>query len=487
MQLALVASNELLIAETRLSSRIQTGGGGSGDTFHSQQTLSRGLDPRVRSPSPNATLHRDDELNFAPLPDFVRNQFSLQDIPVNAVERGCEVVDDAELAILERIAAERTERDRAMNEKLHAEAMLKWRQDAHLRPRLEDEEETAGVAVLSTAAGRVVGGGGVSYEQGRPIKSRQRQRYEMDLTDEELHALEQLAWHKVALDRSLLQTDHDDIVAELRREMLQERRTAEQATRTQPVAPADFVGDVVQGSGTGNEGPVVGVVALGTDGTDGRHETGLGRNLDQTSHTASSALPQINSIEATANSSSIAATDQRTTQMQMLFRQQQMQRIHQLYESVITRQTPTSIIATSSTSSRGDAYAGEIFGAAPYGELSAAPPMVASSSDPFQQLIERQMTYSIAANPYAHLLTKESPETGGANYLGGHQPPTAAAGATTSPAILSPAQPDSIPSTSAWARTVLLHFGPSESESESLMEAASPSHIYSDNRGNEGT
>ncbi|KAJ3262761.1 hypothetical protein HDU77_011845 [Chytriomyces hyalinus] len=172
MQLALVASNELLIAETRRSSssRIQTTAGGSGEMFPTQQTLARGMSLRVHSPSLNAMLDPDGELTLArPPPNVVRNQFSFQDIPVTGIERGCDVVDDAELAILERIAAERTERDRAMNEKLHAEAMLKWRQDAHLRPRLEDEEEMADAVVVPTAAAsaRVVGGGGVSYEQGR--------------------------------------------------------------------------------------------------------------------------------------------------------------------------------------------------------------------------------------------------------------------------------------------------------------------------------
>ncbi|KAI8841851.1 hypothetical protein BJ741DRAFT_593461 [Chytriomyces cf. hyalinus JEL632] len=164
MQLALVASNELLIAETRRSSssHIQTAGG-SGEMFPTQQTLARGMSRRVHSPSSNAMLDPDGELTLSRPPNVVRNQFSFQDIPVAGVERGYDVVDDAELAILERIAAERTERDRAMNEKLHAEAMLKWRQDAHLRPRLEDEEEMAETVV----AARVVGGGGVSYEQGR--------------------------------------------------------------------------------------------------------------------------------------------------------------------------------------------------------------------------------------------------------------------------------------------------------------------------------
>ncbi|KAJ3407577.1 hypothetical protein HDU80_008355 [Chytriomyces hyalinus] len=170
MQLALVASNELLIAETRRSSssRIQTTAGGSGEMFPTQQTLARGMSLRVHSPSLNAMLDPDGELTLARPPNIVGNQFSFQDIPVTGVERGCDVVDDAELAILERIAAERTERDRAMNEKLHAEAMLKWRQDAHLRPRLEDEEDMAEAVVVPTAAGaRVVGGGVVSYEQGR--------------------------------------------------------------------------------------------------------------------------------------------------------------------------------------------------------------------------------------------------------------------------------------------------------------------------------
>ncbi|KAI8841852.1 hypothetical protein BJ741DRAFT_593462 [Chytriomyces cf. hyalinus JEL632] len=301
----------------------------------------------------------------------------------------------------------------------------------------------------------------------------------MDLTDEELHTLEQLARHKAASDRSLLQSDHDGIVAELRREMLQERLAAEAVTRVQLGAAADFVGGVGHDARTVDEGAVAEVAPSGTDGRQG---TSLGRNLDQTTHTANRALCEINSIDVTANASNSAATDQHTMHMQLLIQQQQMHHIHQLYESVITRRTPGNE-STSTTSSRGGGYSAELSGAAPHVESSPVPPAVASSSDPFQQLMQRQMAYSVTANPYALLLRRESPESGGANYLSEHQPPTVAA-ATTAPPMPSPVQPDSIPSTSAWARTVLLHFGPSESESESLTEAASPPRLPSDSTGN---
>ncbi|KAI8828532.1 hypothetical protein BJ741DRAFT_625957 [Chytriomyces cf. hyalinus JEL632] len=303
----------------------------------------------------------------------------------------------------------------------------------------------------------------------------------MDLTDEELNELEQLARCNVAADRRLLQTDHDEIVAELRREIERERRSGSEPTRA---APMDGGGHPIM-DGTESERDQYGATASdAASAAWGGHGSLEDQGLDQTARanndTLSGHTPMSPPDTASSSATNSVEVDRHAMHMQMLLRRQQMQRIHQLYESVIARQALRNEAAASSARTQTAAAKASSSNPPlptsvpsdtliPENPVKSPPPQQSTSStnDPFQQLMQRQMSYSLAANPYSGLLSLDGSNS---NRQSRNSPPAAQTASTPSmqqhqPVLLSHQQQQQLTSPIlGWAEAVLLHFGPPTSE-----------------------
>ncbi|KAJ3243985.1 hypothetical protein HDU78_011560 [Chytriomyces hyalinus] len=306
----------------------------------------------------------------------------------------------------------------------------------------------------------------------------------MDLTDEELNELEQLARRNVAADRRLLQTDHDEIVAELRREIERERgRTVLEPTR----APMDGGHPIMDGAESERDrygataSDAVSAAAWGGHGS--LEDQGLDQTTRANNATLSGHPPMSPPGTASSSASNSVEVDRHAMHMQMLLRRQQMQRIHQLYESVIARQALRNEAAASSA--RAEAAAAKSSSPnpplpppiavpsdttiIPENPVKSSPPTqqsTSSTSDPFQQLMQRQMSYSLTANPYSGLLSLDGNNS---NQQRRDSPPAAQSSSTPSmqqqQPVLSHQQQQQLTSPIlGWAEAVLLHFGPPTSE-----------------------